>query len=168
MLDDIGQANVWFTKSLAMAPGDPMVNGCYHDFFDRGMAFTLTSREVEEAKMLKERRSGRFTTRKEREERLRRLEEERVKRITVQEMKKERFVRQSAFNRIAENNRREEMLLEDSRLMGKLKNIQNSRKAILGGIGKSQAEIAKERKKQRAKLKKKNKEGNYSINSLYC
>jgi hypothetical protein len=36
VLNDIGQANVWFTKALAMAPGDPMVNGCYHDFFNRG------------------------------------------------------------------------------------------------------------------------------------
>ena len=42
--------------------------------------------------------------------------------------------------------------------MGRLKNVQNQRKSILGSIGKSQAEIAAERKKQRETAKKKKKE----------
>ena len=155
--DCIGDANEWFTQALADSPGDAMVNGCYEEFFNRGMAFTLTDDEVSFAKALQNRLFGRRKTRKEREGRLRRLEEERVKRITVQEMEKERKIRQDAIDRIVEDRRRQEMLKYDLRLMGRLKNIQNQRKSILGSIGKSQAEIAAERKKARAEAKKKKK-----------
>ena len=91
------------------------------------------------------------------ETRLARLERERVRRITVQEMEKERSVRQAAFDRISENLRREEMLKHDGRLLGRLQNIANQRRSILGSIGKSQAEIAKERKAARAAAKQKKK-----------
>ena len=157
VLDDIGQANMWFTKSLAMAPGDVMVNGCYHDFFNRGLAFTLTKKEVATTEKLKKRRFWQKSNRNEKEQRLQRLEEERIKRITVQEMKKERDIRQGAFDRIIENNRRHAMLNEDVRMMARLKNVENQRKSILGSIGKSQEQIARERKAQREEAKKKKK-----------
>merc|ERR1712070_1094346 len=35
--DCIGEANEWFTQALAASPGDAMVNGCYEEFFNRGM-----------------------------------------------------------------------------------------------------------------------------------
>jgi len=158
VMNDIGQANMWFTKALAMAPGDTMVNGCYHEFFNRGLAFTLTKDEVQTTEKLKKRRFWQRESRKEKETRLQRLEEERIKRITVQEMEKERYVRQSAFDRITENHRRHAMLKEDVRMMARLKNVENQRKSILGSIGKSQADIAKERKKQREDAKRKKKE----------
>ena len=154
---EIGNANVWLTQALADAPGDPMVNGCYHDFFDRGLAFTLTDQETNMQDQLQLRLLGRRETRKERETRLARLERERVRRITVQEMEKERSVRQAAFDRISENLRREEMLKHDWRLLGRLQNIANQRRSILGSIGKSQAEIAKERKAARAAAKQRKK-----------
>ena len=112
------------------------------------MAFTLTSSEIKEQKYLVNKKKMKKEKRNEREARLIRLEEERIKRITVQEMEKERYVRQSAFDRLLENNRRLQMLKEDTRLMGRLKNVENQRKSILGSIGKSQEEIARERKKQ--------------------
>jgi len=135
-----------------------MVNGCYHDFFNRGLAFTLTNEELNETKKLKNRKFFRFTFRNEKEKRLKRLEEARVKRITIQEMEKERYIRQCAFDRIDENNRRIEMLSHDTRMMSRMKNVENQRKSILGAIGKSQKEIAMERKKQREEAKRKKKE----------
>jgi hypothetical protein len=117
------------------------------------MAFTLTSSEIKEQKYLVNKKKMKKEKRNEREARLIRLEEERIKRITVQEMEKERYVRQSAFDRLLENNRRLQMLKEDTRLMGRLKNVENQRKSILGSIGKSQEEIARERKKQREEAK---------------
>ena len=153
--NSIGDANKWFTDSLSSSPGDSMVNGCYEDFFNRGMAFTLTEGEVLTANALHTRLLGRRKVRKEREDRLHRLEIERVKRITVQEMEKERQIRQDALDRIVEDRRRQEMLKHDLRLMGRLRNIQNQRKSILGSIGKSQAEIAAERKRAREEAKKK-------------
>ena len=117
------------------------------------MAFTLTSSEIKEQKYLVNKKKMKKEKRNEREARLIRLEEERIKRITVQEMEKERYVRQSAFDRLLENNRRLQMLKEDTRLMGRLKNVENQRKSILGSIGKSQEEVARERKKQREEAK---------------
>ena len=61
-------------------------------------------------------------------------------------MEKERYIRQCAFDRIDENNRRIEILSHDTRMMSRMKNVENQRKSILGAIGKSQKEIAMERK----------------------
>ncbi len=87
-----------------------------------------------------------------------RLERARKARLTFEQMESERQVRQGARDRLVEAARRDEMMKHDLRLMAFLRSRAVARKEMIGNVGKSQQEIAEERKRVREEAARKKKE----------
>ena len=153
-----GEAAATFRRAVEVAPGDPLVIGNFFTFLGLGLLNFLSASEKRKAEELKERLLSTKGRRQEREGRLLRLERARKARLTFKQMESERQVRQGARDRLVEAARRDEMMKHDLRLMAFLRSRAVARKEMIGNVGKSQQEIAEERKRVREEAARKKKE----------